>query len=203
MSYQSTYFHLSPAKIILLVCALFGFVASFVLTMDKIQLLKDPQAAISCNINPIISCTSAMSSTPSEILGIPNSIFGLAAYTALIAVAALLLLGNKLNGLTWKLVLSVAVLGTLFVHYLIIQSIFVLHIICPWCFGLWITTPIMLACLVAIFSRTEQATRLAGRAKALLGYALKFTAPALVLWYSALAAAILLIFWDFWASLIG
>ena len=203
MSQQSIRTRPPLTVIVLLLCALLGFAASFVLTVDKIELLKNPQAAISCNINPIISCTSAMSSAPSEILGIPNSLFGLIAYTALIAVAVLLLLGNKLNGATWKLILSVGALGTLFIHYLIIQSIFFLHIICPWCFGLWISTPIMLLCLVSLFSRTDHAVQLTGRAQTMLRRVVKFMAPAVVLWYSVLAAAVLLVFWDFWMSLIG
>jgi len=200
---QSTRICLPITVIILLLCALLGFVASFVLTYDKIALLKDPETAISCNINPIISCTSAMSSAPSEILGIPNSLFGLIAYTALIAVTALLLLGNKLNAATWKIILAVGVLGTLFVHYLIIQSLFFLHIICPWCFALWIATPIMLACLVRLFSKTDHATRLSGRKASMLVMINTYTTPALVLWYTSLAVAILLLFWDFWASLLA
>jgi len=200
---QSRYAKLPVTTLVLLLCALLGFVASFVLTYDKIELLKDPQTAISCNINPIISCTSAMSSAPSEILGIPNSLFGLIAYTALIAVTALLLLGNKLTAVTWKLILATGAIGTLFIHYLIIQSLFFLHIICPWCFALWIATPIMLACLIRLFSGTDHAQRLVGRQKRLLAVVLKYITPALVLWYCSLFAAVLLLFWDFWASLLA
>lgn len=187
---------------LLLFCGIFGLTASFVLTYDKIQLLKDPANIPFCSINPIITCTSAMTSGQAEILGIPNSLFGIVAYTALIAVSVLLLTGSRLHHRVWDLVLASAIAGTLFMHYLLIQSIFVLHIICPWCFGIWISTPLILVASVLLFYRARSADGLPEFLRRILASIAARPGTILAVWYSVLALTLLVVFWEFWSSLI-
>lgn len=187
---------------LLLLCGIFGLTASFVLTYDKIQLLKDPANIPICSINPIITCTSAMTSGQAEILGIPNSLFGIIAYTALVAVSVLLLTGSKLHRRMWDLVLAAAVAGTLFMHYLLIQSVFVLHIICPWCFGIWITTPIILVTTTVLYVRARSADTLPVFLRKVTTYIAQYPALILAVWYAVLTTTLLVVFWEFWNSLL-
>ena len=70
---------LSPDRriaIILFVAGIIGIVASFVLSVEKIQLLKNPDAQLGCNINPIISCGSVIQSKQAEAFGFANPYIG-------------------------------------------------------------------------------------------------------------------------------
>ena len=49
-----------------LIAGVIGFVASLTLTVEKIDLLLNPSYVPSCNINPIVSCGSVMTTTTSE-----------------------------------------------------------------------------------------------------------------------------------------
>ena len=51
-----------------------GFIASFILTIDKFKVLKDAGFTPSCNINASINCKSVMLSDQAEVFGFPNSL---------------------------------------------------------------------------------------------------------------------------------
>ncbi|NDG09878.1 MAG: Vitamin K epoxide reductase, partial [Actinobacteria bacterium] len=53
--------------------AISGFIASFLLTVDKIKILKDAKFNPSCNINEVLNCKSVMLSKQAEVFGFPNS----------------------------------------------------------------------------------------------------------------------------------
>ena len=192
---------LNKAHILLLVCGLIGFTASMTLTYDKIQVLKDPTHIPPCSINPIISCTSAMSSTQSEFMGMPLSVLGVAAYTALITVSLLLVFGVKIPKQIWAIIVAVALVGVLAIHYLILESIFVLHIICPWCFTVWITMPLIFLGSCVGYS-TAVLSKRPSLINRLIGFISSNAVTVAIIWYSLLLIALLTIFWDFWISLI-
>ena len=56
--------------------AISGFLASFLLTIDKIKILKDAKFNPSCNINEVLNCKSVMISKQAEVFGFPNSLTG-------------------------------------------------------------------------------------------------------------------------------
>jgi len=60
----------------MLVGAIAGFIASFILTIDKFKVLKDSGYTPSCNINATLNCKSVMLSKQAEVFGFPNSIIG-------------------------------------------------------------------------------------------------------------------------------
>ena len=63
----------------MLVSSLLGIVASLVLSIDAIELAKDPTADLSCNINSVISCGTVGASWQASLLGFPNALLGLIA----------------------------------------------------------------------------------------------------------------------------
>jgi uncharacterized membrane protein len=187
--------------ILLLVCALIGLTASMALTIEKIAVLKDPTYTPACSINPIVSCNSAMSSAQSEFMGVPISIVGLIAYTALITVSVLLIFGVKLPKEIWAMMVGTALAGLAVILYLIIESIFSLRSICPWCFTLWISVPLVFLGTCAGYSLQSQSKRLSFVEKG-VNYVGANAFRIATYWYVLLFFTLLIAFWDFWVSLI-
>ena len=61
-----------------------GLVAAFTLTVEKIELLLDPSYVPSCSINPVLSCGSVMSTHQASLLGFPNPLIGVIAFTVVV-----------------------------------------------------------------------------------------------------------------------
>lgn len=117
-----------------------GLLASFTLLHETFLAANDANYVPSCNINPLLSCESAMKSEYGETLGIPNPAFGIAAFTALGVFGVLLLAGTNFAKWVWRLALVVAMAGLVFALYLYFVAMFALGSVCPWCFVTWLVT---------------------------------------------------------------
>ena len=84
---------------ILIVGSIIGLLASFVLTVDTIDLIKNHDVNLPCNINPFVSCTSIANTWQSQVLGFPNSLLGITAFAMLFAVGVMLLSGGRSKNL--------------------------------------------------------------------------------------------------------
>ena len=118
-------------------------VAAFVLTVEKVALLADPNYVPSCSINPVLSCGSVMSSPQAEVFGFPNPLLGLVGFTA-VAVTGAALLGGTRPPRWYRYGLQAgATLGVVFVHWLAFQSLYRIGALCPYCLVVWaVTIPI-------------------------------------------------------------
>lgn len=125
---------------VLAALAALGLLASFVLLHETFAVAKNPSYNPSCNINPLVSCSSIMSRPESEILGLPFSAFGAAAFGALLAFAVLLASGAKFKEWIWKAALLAGLGGLGFVGYMLWLSLALFGSICPWCATTWVTT---------------------------------------------------------------
>jgi len=126
--------------VFLAVCASIGLLASFSLLHETFQVYKNPDYVASCNINPIISCQSAMSAPESEVLGLPFATFGVAGFTALLVFSVLLAAGTTFRPWVWRAGLLAATAGFGSAAYLYVVSMTKLGSICPWCFTTWVAT---------------------------------------------------------------
>lgn len=184
---------------LLLLGGLVGAVAAFVLTVEKIALLKDPDYVPSCSISPLLSCGSVMRTEQAEVFGFPNSLLGVAAFPVVAALGAILLGRAQLAGWVWRGLLLGTVLGAGFVHWLIFQSVYRIGALCPYCMVVWaVTIPIFWYVLLHVAGRTQRAR--GGRSR-LLQAAVRNHAIVLTAWYLAVAAVILHQFWDYWSTL--
>ncbi|TFC95736.1 vitamin K epoxide reductase family protein [Cryobacterium breve] len=120
--------------------------AAFLLTLDKFAILEDPQAQLSCNFSVLVGCSTNLGSWQGAILGFPNPLIGLMAWTVVITIGAAILAGAQFSRWFW-VALNVGLTGALaFVIWLMAQSFFVLDVLCPWCMVTWtITIPMFLA----------------------------------------------------------
>src|SRR3989338_2402786 len=78
-----------------------GFLAAFILTSEKIKIIKDPTYELSCNLNPLLSCGSVMTTPQAEVFGFPNSLIGIAGFAIITCIGMSLLAGAKFNRWFW------------------------------------------------------------------------------------------------------
>jgi uncharacterized membrane protein len=128
---------------ILVVCGLIGLVAAIELIIQKISVLSDPDFVPNCDINPVLSCGSVINTEQASLFGFPNPVLGVIGFTVVIMFGALLFTGLELPRSMWLGLNIGALAGMVFVVWLVIQSLYVIGALCPWCMVVWaITIPI-------------------------------------------------------------
>lgn len=124
----------------LIVFGIIGFIAAFSLTLDKFALLANPDVDLSCNISVLVGCSTNLNSEQGEVFGFPNPLLGLAFWTAAIVLGVAMLAGATFARWFWALYALFATAALALVIWFISQSIFVLHVLCPWCMVTWAVT---------------------------------------------------------------
>ncbi|NUV59575.1 vitamin K epoxide reductase family protein [Streptomyces sp. CAI-85] len=175
-----------------------GWLASFQLTVDDWRLLRDPGYRPACNLSPVVSCGSVMSSPQGSVFGFPNMLLGLGAFAAVTALGVTVLCGARLPRRLWLALDAGALAGVVFAHWLIGQSLYELNKLCPYCAVVWIVTIglfwyVTLHCL-------EQGIVPAPRG--LLDVLRDTHWMLLVTWYALIALLVLTRFWPYWSSLL-
>lgn len=123
---------------LLILSGALGLLGAFELSVERVNLLMQPDEGLACDVNPFITCSGAMESAQGSVFGFPNPFIGLMGFVAPIAVGVALLAGATFKRWFWAL-FTLGVLGALgFVLWLAWNSIFLLGIVCPWCFLVWI-----------------------------------------------------------------
>ena len=128
---------------ILVVGGIIGIFASIELIIQKIAVLSNPDFVPNCDINPVLSCGSVISTEQASVFGFPNPVLGVIGFTIVIMFGALLFTGLELPRSMWLGLNIGALAGMSFVVWLVIQSLYVIGALCPWCMVVWaITIPI-------------------------------------------------------------
>ncbi|MEU0752597.1 vitamin K epoxide reductase family protein [Streptomyces albogriseolus] len=117
-----------------------GWLASFQLTVEDWLLLRDPDRQPPCDISPVVSCGSVMSSPQGSVFGFPNMLLGLGAFAAVTALGVAVLSGARLHRRLWLTLDAGALAGVVFAHWLIGQSLYELNKLCPYCAVVWTVT---------------------------------------------------------------
>lgn len=135
--------------IVLLAAALAAMTAAFVLSIEKIHLLENPDAVLSCSFNVVLNCSTVMQTAQSHVFfGIPNMFIGMIAFPVLVTVAVAGLWGVKFPR-KFLIVANIGVLlGTIFAYWLFFTSLYVIQVLCPWCLVVTTSCTLMLAALV-------------------------------------------------------
>lgn len=121
-----------------------GLLASFVLSVDAFELLKNPDVKLACSINSVLNCLEVMKTPQAEILfGIPNSFFGIAAYSVLVTIGVMMMIGARLP--KWfKVCLQIGGLaGLAAAWWMFFDSLYVIGALCPWCLTVTTSTTII------------------------------------------------------------
>ncbi|MBK0419153.1 vitamin K epoxide reductase family protein [Leucobacter sp. CSA1] len=114
-----------------------GWFASFELLTEYIKTLNDGDYVPNCAISVLVTCGPNMGSWQGSLFGFSNTIVGVSAFIAPIAVGVSLLAGARFRAWFWALYQFGLLGGFVFICWLAAQSIFVLGTLCPWCMVVW------------------------------------------------------------------
>lgn len=124
----------------MLIGAILSLLAAFVLSVESFQLAKDPNAALSCSVNVILNCATVAKHPSAEMLGFPNSFFGMMAEPIVIVVAIAGLAGVRFPRGFMAAAQIGYTLGLLYALVLLSISYFIIQALCPWCLLVTLTT---------------------------------------------------------------
>jgi uncharacterized membrane protein len=187
---------------IMIIASIVGLAASFALTYDKIHVIENANYQPGCNINPVISCGSVMRTPQATLFGVPNTIFGLVAFAMLGAMSVIIASGSVLKKWIWLALEGGAVLGMIFVHYLIFESVFRIHAICPWCFAVWMVTIGTFWPLTTFVLRHKFQLPTIPGVRWLFRLIRDHPLDVVVFWYVLVLGTLLVKFWYYWRTLL-
>lgn len=134
--------HLKMFGVSLLALASIGLGAASILTIEKIELLKDPQRVTSCSFSPIVACSPVIASPQASAFDhIPNPIFGIFGFTAVFTAGMTILAGaEKLKRPWWLALFGGTVFGVSFSVWLFNAGVYQIGALCLYCLSVWMVT---------------------------------------------------------------
>lgn len=138
--------------IVILVCAVVALGAAVTLTIEKMHLMRDPDATLSCSFSLIMNCAGVMNTWQASLApGFPNMFIGLMAFPVIITVAVAALWGGARFNRGFMLAMNAGVLlGAIFSYWLFFNSLYVIEVLCPWCLIVTATCTLLFAATVHI-----------------------------------------------------
>jgi len=183
---------------ILTIGGVIGFLASFIITVDKIKLLIDPAFIPSCNISPLLSCGSVMTTPQASVFGFPNSLLGIAGFAIVTCVGMGLFAGAKYKRWFWLGLQVGTVLGLALIHWLFFQSVYRIQALCPYCMVVWsVTMPVFW--YVTLYNLRQGHIKLSPK---IGGFLQRHHGEILLVWFLVIAGLILNHFWYYWSTLL-
>lgn len=171
-----------------------GLVMATILLLEKIALLRDPSYVPSCSINPVLSCGSVMTTPQAEAFGLPNPVLGVIGFSMVTTIGVAVLAGARPARWFWRGLQTGVTAGMVFVHWLIIQSLYYIGALCPYCMIVWIVT-------IALFTTVTAHNVRSGSlpAPAAVSRATPYAPTIAVAWTLTIAGLIAVRFWDYWS----
>ncbi len=185
-------------SLLLVIGSAIGFVAAFVLMLERIELFKDPNYVPTCSFNPVLSCGSVMETWQAQVFGFPNPLVGVASFAALTMFGVALLSGAVVPRWFWLGAQAGTLFGIGFVTWLIYQSLYSIEALCPYCMVVW---AVMIPIFVYVTVHNVQAGHIPASTRA-RNALVRNKAPILLVGYAVVAGLILVKFWDYWSSLV-
>jgi len=101
------------------------------ITVEKFDLLKNPNYQPICDLNPIISCGSVMKSHQANAFGFMNTYIGLLGFPVLITIGVAMLAGARFKRWFWLGAQLGLAFGIAFAYWLLFESIYRIRALCP------------------------------------------------------------------------
>lgn len=182
--------HETPSRaypLLLIICGAIGFVSAMALTIERFHLLEDPEAKLSCDLNPFVACGPVMTSAAGSLLGFPNPLLGIGGFAVVITIGAALLARARFAN--WFMIsFSVGtLLAAALITWLQFQSLYVIGKLCPWCMVVWVVTiPVVVSTVIRTFASGALGDRGRSIGERLRGFQITVAA----IWYLIIIAAI-------------
>jgi uncharacterized membrane protein len=187
---------------LLIILGSLGLICAFILTVDKINLLQNPSYKPICNLNPILSCTSVMNSKQASTFGFENTLIGLAGFAVVITTGIAMLAGAKFKRWYWQGLQVGVTAALLFVHWLIFDSLYVIHALCLFCMATWVIV-ITTFLYVTLYNLEAGNISLKGKGTKAVMFMRRHHVDILVLWLLIILGLILKEFWYYYGPRLG
>ncbi len=178
-----------------LIAGVIGLAAAITLTVEKIEILINPDYVPSCSINPVLSCGSVMITPQASAFGFPNPLIGIVSFTIVVVTGVLATARVRLPRWYWGGLAVGTLLGVAFIHWLIFQSLYRIGALCPYCMVVWAVTVPLLVVVAAIALQPRLDSGVARVVH-------QWRWSLVTLWFTALILMILVRFWSYWSTLI-
>lgn len=178
-----------------------GTAAAFALILDRIALLANPAFVPSCNISPLLSCGSVMTSPQAEAFGFPNPLIGLVAFPVVATIGVVALAGGTIPRWVWLGLQAGTVAGLVFVQWLIAQSLYTIGTLCPYCMIVWAVT-ITVFCYTTLHNITADRLPLPAGWRQVATALASYHGVLVAAWHVVIIALIAARFWSYWAGLL-
>ena len=171
-----------------------GTWAAVMLVLSQQTLLRDPDATLGCDINPLIGCGKFVLSWQAAALGVPNALLGTVAFSVVMVTGLVLLGGGRLPRFYWVLLMVGSVLAAVAITWFQYQAFVNLRGLCPFCLVVWtVTIPLV----VNVLARGFQAGHVPAP-EGLRRFLVQDRALVIVVWYAVVLFLIGFVFWDQW-----
>ncbi|MCG7593927.1 vitamin K epoxide reductase family protein [Mycobacterium sp. PSTR-4-N] len=179
-----------------LIAGVIGLASALTLTIEKIEILINPDYVPSCSINPVLSCGSVMITPQASVFGFPNPLLGIVGFSVVVVTGVLAVARVALPRWYWAGLAVGSALGTVFVHWLIFQSLYRIGALCPYCMVVWSVTIPLLIVATSIALQPQRSSN------ALVRSVYTWRWSLVALWFTAVVLLILERFWNYWSTLI-
>lgn len=179
-----------------LIAGVVGLAAALTLTIEKIEILINPDYVPSCSINPVLSCGSVMITPQASLFGFPNPLIGIVSFTVVLITGVLALSKVTLPRWYWAGLALGTLLGTVFVHWLIFQSLYRIGALCPYCMVVWAVTIPLLVVATSLALQAQRSGIVVVRTIHTWRWSL------VALWFTGVVLLILERFWNYWSTLV-
>lgn len=186
---------------LLVIAGVIGILCSFILTMDKLALLKNPNYQPNCNINPVLSCGSIIRTKQAEAFKFPNPFIGLAGFSVVVTIGMGALAGAKYKRWFWLGLQTGTFLGVLFCHWLAFESLYDIGALCVYCMAVW-TVTIALFWYTLLYNLREGHIKTPASLQKTVNFAQRHHLDLLIAWYLVIFGLIMVRFWYYWQTLI-
>lgn len=107
---------------------------------ERVAMLKNPTATLSCNLNPIVDCGTVLGNKLSALFGFPNAFIGMIVFAMLALSGLFMLLGTKPNKAYRNIVMLLSTILLGFSVWFFTVSLYVIGKVCIFCVVGWIVS---------------------------------------------------------------
>jgi uncharacterized membrane protein len=176
-----------------------GLICSFIISLDKVRLLENPNFKPNCDLNPVVSCGSVMASKQGSVFGFPNPWIGLVTFAVLIAVGMAIFAGAKFKRWFWIGLESGVLLGLAFAYWLLFESVYRIRALCPYCLTVDVAL-ITVSWYLSLYLVEQHHIRPPKAATGITAFARKHHLDMLLVWFIVLTVIILKHFWYYYGK---
>jgi uncharacterized membrane protein len=184
---------------ILVICGLIGTFASLMITVEKFDLLQNPNYHPVCDLNPVISCGSVMQSEQAAAFGFMNTYIGLIGFPVVLTIGMAMLAGARFKRWFWLGLQLGLSLGMVFAYWLLYESVYRIGALCPYCLSVDLVLTIAFW-YATLFNLRQGHLRAPASWSKFVGFISRHHLDILIVWFLIVIALILKHFWYYYGQ---